>query len=202
MFARGLVDAGCETRVAASARSALCDDDLFSRLVNVREEVSGFCEADDGSDGDADAEIFPAASVHVFPFAVSAVLSGEAGVVEEIEESELTGIADEDDVSAGSAVSAVGAALGNICFAPETAAAVAAVSGFDSDDSFIDKHGSGAFFVKFQGLEKNTKKPDRIRAGLFSVVKTDYSATAGITETSFLVKFPNLTVPSTRAKRV
>ena len=202
MFARGLVDAGCKTRVAASARAALCDDDFFARLVNVCEEVTGFRKADDGADGDADAEIFPAAPVHVFSLAVSAVLSGEAGVVEEIEEGELPGIADEDDVAAGGSVAAVGTALGDVCFAPETAAAVAAVSGFDSDDSFIDKHDSGAFSVKIQGLEENTKKPDRIRAGLFCLVKTDYSATAGITETSFLVKFPNLTVPSTRAKRV
>ena len=49
------------------------------------------------------------------------------------------------------------------------------------------------------------KKTRPERVGLFQTVRIrspDYSATTGTTETSFLVKFPNWTVPSVSAKSV
>jgi len=95
--------------------------------------------------------------VHILAFAVSSVLSGEPGIVNKIKESELAGIADEDHIAAGSTVTAVRSAFRNIGFPPETAASVAAVAGFDRNNSFVDKHDCGSFRGGGDGdrLQKN-----------------------------------------------
>jgi hypothetical protein len=49
--------------------------------------------------------------------------------------------ADHDDISATAAVTAGGTAAGNEFLAAEGHAAIAAVTGFDANFSFIDEHG-------------------------------------------------------------
>ena len=72
--------------------------------------------------------------------AVSAVFGYEFSFVSEIYKRVLADLGDKYDVSAASAVAAVGSALGDVFFTPERNGAVSAVAGFYIDLNVITEH--------------------------------------------------------------
>ena len=62
------------------------------------------------------------------------------GMLREVKEGVNRGVSDKDDIAAISAVPAIGSALGNIFFAAQAHATVAAIAGSDENGGTIDEH--------------------------------------------------------------
>ena len=70
----------------------------------------------------------------------SAALGPPVLAIDDLGQAVGAGHGADDDVAAVAAVAAIGAALGNVLFAPEAAAAAAAVAAFDEYGDSIDEH--------------------------------------------------------------
>ncbi len=126
--------------VAAAAFSALCDDDAFSIRDQVREDFTCLVIVDHGADRQRDDDGFSPAPRAVRAATGFSVLRLVMSLVAEVEEGGEPVGGCEHDIAAVSAVSSVRAAAGNEHFPAETAAAVAAATGFDGNSDFIDEH--------------------------------------------------------------
>ena len=71
---------------------------------------------------------------------MAAAVAAEFAIVAVAEERVVVGISFDENAAAIAAVTARGAAAGNVLFAAEGHAAVAAVAGFDQDFGFVYKH--------------------------------------------------------------
>jgi hypothetical protein len=140
VFAWGLVSAGSEVLVAASAASAFGDDDGLVGVGEVVDELAGLVIVEESADGDLEDSVFPGLAGAVGAEAVAAALSFVLGVETEVNQSVVTERGGHEDVAAVAAVASGGAALGNKFFAAEGHAAVATVAGLDPDSCLINKH--------------------------------------------------------------
>jgi hypothetical protein len=92
-------------------------------------------------------------------FAVAAALGLVFRVISKVKKSIVVFARDQNDIPATAPVTSTGTASGNVFFATECEAAIAAVTGLYLDDNFIDKHA------------KN-KRPPANRAALIKVGST------------------------------
>jgi hypothetical protein len=106
----------------------------------VMEHFAGFGVIDDGADGDREIDAMAVATLAIAAFAVAAALARVFGVVAEVEQGVVVCGGVERDVAAASAIAAAGAAFGDVLFAAEGEAAVAAVAGFDFNEYFVYEH--------------------------------------------------------------
>ena len=137
--ARDLPGGGSEVGVAPAALAA-ARDGKGRAVGHIPDDESGVAVADDGPGRDGDVQV-RAAFTEEFPLlAVRAVFSDEFAAVFEFDERILARVCGEDHVPAAPAVAAVRPALGDVFFAAEGDAAVAAVARLDVNVGFIDKH--------------------------------------------------------------
>jgi hypothetical protein len=103
---------------------------------------------------DVNDQILAAEAGHFFAHSGMAARGLPMMTAGEIEEGILVGIGDENNVTAITAIAAVGATLGDVFFPSEGDAAVAAVAGFDLDDGFIDEHVERLPFRTFFAIKR------------------------------------------------
>src|SRR5258708_7610151 len=132
---------GCgEVLVASSAASALGDDDGFVGVGEVVDELAGVVVVEEGAYGDFEGGVLAGLAGAVGAEAVAAALGLVLGVEAEVDEGVVAEGGGHEDVAAVAAVAAGGTALGDKFFAPEGHAAVATVTGFDTNSCLINKH--------------------------------------------------------------
>ena len=140
MFPGRPVGAGGKTGIAPPAPSAHGDHDFLTGFVDIRQQIAGFRVVDQCSGRDLDRQVSAPSSVTVLASAVAAVFRHESAVENKTGEALFAGFRHKDDVAAGRAIAPVRTAFGHERFPPETAAAIAAVTGFDRDFRLIYKH--------------------------------------------------------------
>jgi hypothetical protein len=106
----------------------------------VVDELAGVVVVEEGADGDFEGGVLAGLAGAVGAEAVASALGFVLGVEAEVDEGVVAEGGGHEDVAAVTAIAAGGASLGNKFFAAEGHAAVAAVSGFDPDSCFINKH--------------------------------------------------------------
>ncbi len=147
VLARGLMGAGGEVLVAASAATAAGDDDGLVGVGEVVDELAGVVVVEESADGDLEGDGFAGVSGAVGAEAVAAALGFVLGVEAEVDEGVVAEGGGHEDVAAVAAVAAGGTAAGDELFAAEGHAAVAAVAGLDADSCFVDKHAGSSVQV-------------------------------------------------------
>ena len=140
VLAGSLVDGGGEVLVAASAASALGDDDLLVGLGKVVNQLAGFLVVKAGAYGNLQNDRFGVLAGAVRAHAVFAVPRLVFRIVAEVNQRIVALRRDHDDVAAMAAVAARGTAARNEFLAPEGHAAIAAVTGLDANFCLINKH--------------------------------------------------------------
>ena len=130
-LARGTVGRGNEGVVAATAATALGDDDLVTVLLEVAQDVAAIAVADDGARRHGNEELVSLAAVAVGRLALAAAFGPPVLAIDDVGEAVGAGDRTDNDVAAVAAIAAVGAALGHILLAPEATAARAAVAALD-----------------------------------------------------------------------
>lgn len=120
--------------------AADCDGDLFAVFLHVGDEFAGGAVGDHGSDRNLQDDVLRLAAVHVGAFALLAVSGLVMAVVNQADQALFAVGRFEDHIAAGTAVAAVRTAARHEFLPVETAAAVAAVTGFDRDGRFVYKH--------------------------------------------------------------
>ena len=140
VLARGLVGAGGEVLVAASAASAAGDDDGLVGVGEVVDELAGVVVVEEGADGDFEGGGLAGWPEQLEPRPWPPRSDFVLGVEAEVDEGVVAERGGHEDVAAVAAVAAGGAAAGDEFFAAEGHAAVAAVAGFDADLRFINEH--------------------------------------------------------------
>ena len=139
----------------------------------------------------------------VAPGAGTAVLGLEMPLVAEVDQGVERRYAKRPHIAAAAAGAAVGTAVFDIFFAPETDAAGAAVAAADIDPGFIEEfHGRAPIKIKKRGMESHSpdnRVPVREYAG-----GSQLGGTGGSTETNERppLRRENLTAPSVSANRV
>jgi hypothetical protein len=106
----------------------------------VVDELAGVVVVEEGADGNFEGGGFAGLAGAVGAEAVAAALGLVLGVEAEVDEGVVAEGGGHEDVAAMATVASRWASLGNKFFAAEGHAAVAAVSGFDPDSCFINKH--------------------------------------------------------------
>ena len=126
--------------IALAASSALQHNLSLIVSGHIRDHLAGFCFHDNSSFRNFQYNIRPVRAVTASFAALLSVLGLEFSFVAVISQSRLAFIHFKDNVSASSAVAAVGTAVGNIKFSPEAYMAVAAFTGTDDDSRSVCKH--------------------------------------------------------------
>ena len=140
VLARGLVGAGGEVLVASAAPTAFGYDDGFIGPGEVVDELAGGVVVEEGAYGNFEGCTFARVSGAVGAEAVASALGFVLGVEAEVDQGVVAEGGGHEDVAPVTAISAGGTALGNELFAAKGHAAVATVTGFDTDSCFINKH--------------------------------------------------------------
>lgn len=140
VLAGSLMGGGGEVLVAATAATAVGDDDALVGMLEVVDEVAGIVVVDEGADGNFEDDVESVASGAVGTHAVLAALGAVEGVVAEVHEGVVALGGFHDDVAAAATVTTGGPATGNEFFAAEGHAAVTTVTGLDADFGFVDEH--------------------------------------------------------------
>ena len=120
-----------EMLVAASAASAVRDENALAGRGEVGERRSGFAVIDHRADGDLQNHVVAGVAGAIRTFAVTATVSLEFAIVAIAEKRIVVGIGFEINAAAIAAIAAAGAAAGDVFFATKRDAAVAAVARFD-----------------------------------------------------------------------
>src|SRR6185437_1370536 len=134
--------AGGEVLVAASAASALGDDDGLVRPGEVVDELAGVVVVEQRTYGNFERKVLGGFAGAVGAHAMLTAFGLVLGVEAKVDEGVVAEGRGHENVAAMAAVAAGGASAGNELFAAEGHAAIAAVAGLDSDSCFIDKHWS------------------------------------------------------------
>ena len=129
---------GDEVDVAATSDAAGGDDNALARLGEVGDFVQGGLRlgvelAHDGAERNPEHEVLTVLAVATGSLTVRALLCPEVMLVPVVDERGELRVGLDDDVSAATAVSAVGSALGHECLSAERHAASAAVTTTDVD---------------------------------------------------------------------
>ena len=131
-----LTSGGGKVLVApAAAAAAAADKGLV--IGHILDDLARFCIADQRARRHQDHHVLGGGTVKFLAAAVAAVFGHEFAVVAEKEQRGGAGIDLEDDVTAVAAVTAGGAAPGNVFLAVEGYGTVAAVTGLDVNFGFV-----------------------------------------------------------------
>ena len=142
--ARSLARRRRKMRVAPATAAALRDNDVFV-CGHVRHDAAGLRIADQCAARHGNDERLCAFAEAALAAAVFAALCGVLALVAEIRQRGEVIVHAEHDVAAATAVAAVRAAGSHVFFTVKSHGAVAAVTGFYLDLSYIDKHNSSSF---------------------------------------------------------
>src|SRR6267378_6336537 len=135
-----LVGGGGEARVAPPAVRAANRHHALTLGRQVAEMLAGVAIGDDGAEGDLQDRVATAGAVTVRALPVGAALGVVVALVVVIEQRRQRGIGLEPDGAAVSAVSPVGAAVGDELLAPEAHAPGAPVAALDEHIDLVDEH--------------------------------------------------------------
>ena len=127
--------------IPAPAFAAAGDLDSLAGHVEVGQKVVVVGVEHQGAGRDGDDQIRPAVPGHLLAHAGFAATGLPVVPAGEVEERVFARIGQQDDAAAVGAVTAVGAALGDVLFPPKRNTPVPAVAGFHVDDGFVDEHG-------------------------------------------------------------
>ena len=114
----------------APAAPGLGDDHAVARRVEVRQQYAVVEVMHERTGRNGDEQVLPGLAVHFLAHARLAALGVPMVSAHEVQKRVLVRVGDEDDVAAASAVTAVGAALGNELLATKGDAPGAAVTGW------------------------------------------------------------------------
>src|ERR1700730_13105551 len=140
MLTRGLVYGRGEARISAPSTSTAGYHKALVGLRKFENFLSRFVVVDNRPDRNFQNHIPAVASRLVGPFAVASALRGVLGIETEVHERVVALAGFHDYVAALAAVPSGWPAAGNELLAPESHAAIAAVSGLDSNFRLINKH--------------------------------------------------------------
>src|SRR5260370_25163497 len=140
ILARRLVGAGGKVLVPASAAAAVRHDHALVGLGKIVDLLAGPFVIHDCSHGDFQHHAFAVATAAVGAFAGASALSFVFGIETEVDQRIVALARFHDHVAPATAVAARRAAARDELLPAKSHAAVAAVSGFDADYRFIDKH--------------------------------------------------------------
>ncbi len=125
--------------VSPAALAAVRDDERLA-IGHILNDTAAVAVADDRAGRDRDIQVLAALAEELALLAVRAVFCGKLPSVLEFDQRILSRVDGENHIAAAAAVSAVRAALGDIFFAAEGNAAVAAVARLDVDIGLVNKH--------------------------------------------------------------
>ena len=138
--------------VAPATLAALDDAHAFAIAIEVGDDLMGFLIAYYGADGHAQFQVHASLAVAVRAHAMFAMLGAENARVAILDECVEVTVSDHPDAATTAAVAAVGATLGNVFFASERDAAIAAIAGDDFDAGFVKEfHGGVLATERFDG---------------------------------------------------
>src|SRR6185437_1418287 len=140
MFARGLMSAGGKVLVAASAAAAVRHDDSLIRPGKIMDLLACIFVVHNGSDWHFQHNALAIATGAVGAFSVTSALGLVFRIKAEMHQRVVALTGFHDHVATATAVAAGGTAAGHELFPAKSHTAVAAVSGFDSDYCFVNKH--------------------------------------------------------------
>jgi hypothetical protein len=140
VLARSLMRGGGEVLIAAAAASAAGDDETLVGTGEVVDELAGIGVEEHGANGDFEDGVFAVMAGAVGTHAVLAALALVLGVVAEVDQGVVALAGFKDDAAAVTAITTGGSAAGNELFPAKGHAAITAVTGFDPNFGFIDKH--------------------------------------------------------------
>ena len=136
--ARGLAGRRCEMRVAPAALAATAENERLG-IGHILDDLVRFRVAHDGAARHADREILALLAELARALTVHAGLGDVFALVAEVHQCRHVVVDDEDNVAAVAAVTAVGAACGDIFFAVERHRTVAALTGAAENARLINK---------------------------------------------------------------
>src|SRR5580765_1981537 len=140
MFSRRLVPGLGEMLIATTAASAVRDENALAGRREVGKRCVGFAVVDHRADGNEQNHVRAGVAGTIRTFAVTATVGFEFAIVAVTEKRVVVGIGFEIDAAAIAAIAAARAAAGDVFFAAERNAAVAAVAGLDCDFCFVNEH--------------------------------------------------------------
>src|SRR5258706_2078201 len=140
VFARSLVPRLGEVLIAASAASAMRDQNALAGLGEVGDGFVGLLVVRNGANRNQQRHVVAGVASAVRTFAVAAAIGLEFAVVAVAQQRVVVGIGLEVDAAAAAAIAAGGSAARNVFFAAKRDAAVAAVTGFYVDFGFVNEH--------------------------------------------------------------
>src|SRR5882762_3508631 len=140
MLARGLMPGLCEVLVAATASSAMNDQDAVPGSGEIGDGFPGLIVKGQCAHGDFQNHVLAGIARAVGAFAVTAAIGFEFAVVAIAKKGVVIEVGFEVDAAAIAAVAAGGAAARNVFFAAESHAAIAAVAGLQEYFGFINEH--------------------------------------------------------------
>ena len=136
--ARGLTGRRCEVGVAPAALAAAAENERLG-VGHILDDLVALRVAHDGAAGHTDREILALLAVFARALTVHAGLGDVFALVAEVHQCRHVVVDDEDNVAAVAAVTAVGAARGDIFFAVERHRTVAALTGAAENARLINK---------------------------------------------------------------
>src|SRR6185312_10840872 len=140
MLARGLMCTGGKVLVAASAAAAMGHDDSLIRPGKIMDLLARIFVVNNGSDWHFEDNALAVATGAVGAFSVTSTLGLVFRIKAEMHQRVVALTGFHNHVAAAAAVAAGGAAARDELLPPKRHAAVAAVTGFDPNYCFINKH--------------------------------------------------------------
>src|SRR3546814_469881 len=137
-LSRGAVGGALEVHVAQAALAALGHQHAVAVARHVADDLVGGDVDDLGTDRDDDGGVLAALAVALLAHAVLAALRAKPLLVAEVDQGVEVLRRLQPHAAAVAAIAAIGPAERDELLAPETDAAVAAVSGSDGDFGFVD----------------------------------------------------------------
>src|SRR6185436_54435 len=142
-----------EPRVPPSAASAFRDDESIARHSEVVQHFAGRMIVDHRSDRCHDIDRITVVTFTIAAFAMAAALGFVFRIKAEMQKCIVVLAGDHHHVAATAAIAATRPAARDELLASERKTPVTAISGFDGDDYFIDKHLIGNAAVGRSGRE-------------------------------------------------
>ena len=144
---RGTVGGTLETGVAQPVKAAPCHQQPLAVTHQITDQLTGILLVHEGSHGHLDDEVRTGLAGTVLAHPVLAAFRQKFTAMPEIGQGIHGAIGFKIDTAAVTAITTVRTAEGNVLLAPETDAAIPAVSGAHLDGCFVDEfHGREGYF--------------------------------------------------------
>src|SRR5665213_3080002 len=140
MLARRLMGGSGEVLVAASAASALGQNDAFVRLLKVVDHLAGSVVIGDRAHRNFQDNVFAVATGAIRALAVPSAFGFMLGIETKMDQRVVALAGFEHNIAAASAISPGGSAARHKLFAAKGHAAIPAIASLHFDSCFIDKH--------------------------------------------------------------